>query len=462
MKASYYNNYIVLEDGDYALFNRLSGALLIIDEETKVILENMKEREAELPEELINMFIQNGVIIENTINEFSKIKYRYNMARYNPKNLSFVLAPTARCNLSCFYCVQRVDDSPVDKGTLATTMSESTIENILHFMKKMVNDCEVRTLPIAYFGGEPMMAKEVIFRIQEDLTQWCEEHSIKKKILYYSNLTLFDQTLLDKLLKYGTFEIRTTLDGPKKIHDQYRHYRNGEGTFEHILTNIQMLLDAGINVRVQYNINRHYAHAPELMDELIERGLTHIAIEPYPLFDPVTFAVQAQELHGLSGGSASIPESKFAVHFKDIFKARTYMLRAAYDKGFKFPSPGLYAGNPCDGTQMYHYALGPSGDVFKCTGSILIPNFRVGHIHENGYFEQYPFFYEWMDKATDVSMEKCQSCRFLPSCGGGCMVGRYLSGLPFFCEISFSYGEEHMKMCLKQQYPELLKSLKIE
>ena len=77
------------------------------------------------------------------------------------------------------------------------------------------------------------------------------------------------------------------------------------------------------------------------------------------------------------------------------------------------------------------------------------------------HFSWLPIFMK-MDKATDISMERCQSCRFLPSCGGGCMVGRYLSGLPFFCEISFSFGEEHMKMCLKQQYPELLKSLKIE
>ncbi len=459
MKPSSYNNYILLEDGNYVVHNRLTGAIFIADEDTKKAIEFIQE--GTLPQEQLEAFQQNGVLIEDNENELLRIRHRYNAARYNPQTLSFIVAPTTRCNLSCHYCIQRADESLIQKEAQTATMSESTTRNVLSFVKSMTERCNIKLLPITFYGGEPLTAKGLIFCMLEELAKWSKEHSIGLGTAFFTNGTLLDQSFLDKLQKYTILYARTTLDGPKEIHDQYRHYRNGKGTYEKVLDAIEMLLDAGIQVRVQTNINRHYTHMPALFDDLNERGLTRILVEPYPLFDYMTAIPEAQEHYGILSGSIPVPESTFAVPFKDIPEARTFIYRAAFKRGFKLPTSSVKAWAPCGGANAYHFLVDPLGDVYKCLGSMLVKNMRIGHIHENGRFEQFPFFYEWMN--TDPTLiDKCQPCQFLPSCGGGCIVGRYLIGLPCFCEYSFFRGEEYLKMCLKQAYPELLESLKIE
>ena len=45
MKPSYYNNYIPVGQGTEILYNTLSGAILVVDEETKPTIENIQKAE---------------------------------------------------------------------------------------------------------------------------------------------------------------------------------------------------------------------------------------------------------------------------------------------------------------------------------------------------------------------------------------------------------------------------------
>ncbi len=462
MKPSRYNTYISLEDGSYLLHNKLTGALLTVDADSKETVDTISEREKEVPGEVLKTFIQNGVVVGDNEDELLKIRHRFKEVVYNPQLLAFSLAPTARCNLSCCYCVQRIDELLASKAHQTATMSDSTVKGVLCFVKNMTETCGVGTLPVSFYGGEPLMAKPLILHILQDLAQWCTERSINFETGFTTNLTLLDQSFLEDVQKYSLFYFRTTLDGPKEIHDQFRHYRNGEGTYEHVLTNIGTLLDAGIKVRIQININQHYRSMPELFDDLKERGLTNIVVEVYPLLDPLVASQEAQKLHGLLDKNFPVSKSQFAIPFEEIAEAKTYIYRAVFEKGFKLPPSNLRVWTPCDGAHAYHFLADPVGDVYKCVGGMSIKNFRVGHIHADGYFERYPFFYKWMDTADPTQIEKCQSCLQLPSCGGGCIVGRTLGNVPCVCEISHFPGEEYVKMCLKQEYVELSQSLRID
>jgi uncharacterized protein len=453
MKPSFYNTYYPLEEGSYILHNKLTGALMTIDEETKEIIDNIQERE-DIPEDIICTLKENGLVLENNEDEFLKFTYRRNEVCYNPQHLSFVFAPTARCNLSCCYCVQRIDESLVDSTTQTVTMSESTVNGVLRFVKNMAETCNAISLPVSFHGGEPLMAKQVILHMLQNLNQWCKERSINFLTNFVTNCTLFDQSFLDELQGLTVGSVRTTLDGPERIHDLYRHYRNGKGTYQQIVTNMGMLLDAGIKVKVQININKYYTCTPELFDDLKERGLTDIAIELYPAFDPMKTISEIQKIHHELDESFPVPESQFAIPFKEVPEARVYVYQAACERGFMLPSSPLGIWTPCDGARAYNFVVGPSGEVYKCEGSILMKNLRVGYIQEDGSFEKYPFFYKWMNNSS-ITAEKCQTCQSLPSCGGGCIVARYVSNVPYLCEISRFPGEEYLKMCLKQQYPAL-------
>ncbi|MBU7019279.1 MAG: radical SAM protein [Theionarchaea archaeon] len=455
MKPSYYNFYIPLEDGTYILHNRLTGALLVVDEETKTAVTTIHDREDELPEELLNTFTQHGIIIQDNEDELLQIKYRFKTVVFNPQLVAFSLAPTARCNLSCRYCVQRVDESLVDKSAHTATMSESTVKSVLSFLKNMTKTCNVKKLPVSFYGGEPLMAKQLVLRIVQDLNQWCKEHSLDFETGVTTNLTLLDKSFLEDIQKYPLFYFRTTLDGPERIHNQFRYHKNGKGTYEEVVANMGMLLDEGIPVRVQININKYYTLMSELFDDLKERGLTSITIELYPLIDPMISALQAQKLYGILDEKFPSSESQFAIPFDKIPEAKTFVLRAAFERGFMLPPSQLGVWTPCDGAQAYHFLVDPFGDVYKCVGGMLMKSFSVGHIHEDGSLERYPFFYKWMDIIDPTTIEKCQTCQLLPSCGGGCIVGRTVGNIPCVCEISHFPGEEYFKIYLREKYPEL-------
>jgi uncharacterized protein len=460
MKPSFYNIFIPLEEGSYILHNKLTGALMTIDEETKEILDSMREREEDMPEDLVHLFKENGIIIEEDEDELLRIRHRYKAVCYDPQTIAFVLAPTARCNLSCCYCVQRVDESLVDKSAYTATMLESTMKRALSFVKTMTETCNVKRLPVSIYGGEPLMARQTVLNIFEDLNKWCKERSYDFITSMTTNLTLMDESFLDDIQQYSPLYIRTTFDGPEKIHNLYRHYKNGEGTYQKIVTNMGMLNDAGITVRVQINVNKHYLHVPELFDDLKERGLTNIVMEVYALVDPFVTIPEAQKYYGVLDESFPLPESQFAIPFRKMSEAKAFVYHAAYEKGFILPPSQLGIWTPCDGMRAYNFLVDPSGDVYKCVGSMLIKNLRVGRILEDGSLERYPFFYKWMN--TDPTLiERCQTCHLLPSCGGGCIVGRMLGNIPCFCEVSHFPGEEYIKMGLKQEYSQQLQSLKI-
>ena len=454
MKPSYYNHYIPLETGEYILYNTLSGDTIIVDQETKDTIDNIHTEEP--PEDVLKNLILGAVVVDDSENELLKIRDRYNAVRYNPHRLSFVLAPTVLCNLSCEYCYQRIDWSLLGEDIQAT-MSESTLNNVLLFMKNMAAMCRVTHLPLTFYGGESLMTKELVFRILDELTQWGQEHAVTFEAGFYTNCTLFDRSVIDSLQNYAITFVRATLDGPRHIHDHYRHYKNGKGTYQDVLTNMGELLDAGINVIAHITINRHYKSIPELFDDLAENGLKKVGVTCYPLFDPLSAVQEVQKTYGILPEDFAVPQSEYALPLKDVPSAKAYIYRTAFTKGFRLSPPNLGLLIPCYGAEYYHYAIDPAGDVYKCIGSMFMKSMRVGHIHAQGYMEKFPFLYEWMD-IDPTSSEKCQLCSFLPSCGGGCIMIRKAAQLPAFCEMSSFPGEYYIKMYLEQQYAENLKS----
>ncbi len=460
MKPSRYNMYIPLEDGSYILFNSLGGALLTVDKTTKDIIDTISEKWKEVPEEKLNVLTQNGIVLHDNDDELLRIRYRYNEVRYNPHLITFMVVPTARCNLSCRYCFQKIDESRAEKNPHLATMSDSTVENVLCFIKNMTETCNANLAPVCFHGGEPLLAKNIILHMLKDLAQWCTEHSLDLSTSFYTNCTLFDQPFLDNLEGYTIDFVQTTLEGPEEIHDQFRHYKNGKGTYEDIVANMGMLLDAGVKVRAHININRYYERVLEMLDDFVERGLKDLIIEPFPLFDPLSTIPEVQKHYGVLDENFPVSESEYSVPFKETMEVRTHLYSAAFERGFQLPTSPLGVWTPCDGARAYHFAVGPAGEVYKCQGCILIDNLRVGQIHENGYFERYPLFYKWMD-IDPTRMEECQSCYHLPSCGGGCIAARYLGNIPHFCEVSSFLGEEYLKMSVKRKYPELSQSLRI-
>lgn len=160
------------------------------------------------------------------------IKECYQNIFNNHDCLSLILFPTEQCNFRCSYCYE---------DFIVGEMNEKVKKSIISIVKQLLPD--YRTLHISWFGGEPLLAKNIIQELSEEFIAICK----KMKKTYFSSITtngyLLDVKTMLELIKYHVFTYQITLDGDQATHDKSRVLANGGGTFNTIINNLTMIKD---------------------------------------------------------------------------------------------------------------------------------------------------------------------------------------------------------------------------
>src|SRR3979490_3029402 len=73
---------------------------------------------------------------------------------FDPRHLELIILPTERCNFRCTYCYE---DFKLGK------MSRKVVDAIKLLLAARVND--LHSLQLSWFGGEPLLAKEIILEV---------------------------------------------------------------------------------------------------------------------------------------------------------------------------------------------------------------------------------------------------------------------------------------------------------
>jgi uncharacterized protein len=156
----------------------------------------------------------------------------HSMAEYfSPQRLRLILFPTEKCNFRCTYCYEdfalgRMADSVAD-GIVALVASRSP---------------DLKYLDIDWFGGEPLLAKELIFRVGSEIFDLCRGYSILLRGSITSNGYLLSPEVARALLARGITRFQISIDGPQSVHDSRRLTAGGRGSFETITRNLSALL----------------------------------------------------------------------------------------------------------------------------------------------------------------------------------------------------------------------------
>ena len=177
-------------------------------------------------------FINPTVIDELDIVRTSLMKRRHSIS----KKLMMVILPTHLCNFNCVYCFES-EETRANKSM----MSHEVQDNIIRFTKQQL---ETKTLPwitVEWFGGEPLLGFPVIDRLSQSLMKLCQDYNVPYNARMISNLYAIDDAMIKKLVDYKVKEIMVTLDGPKRIHDTRRVLKGGQGTYDRIVKNIELV-----------------------------------------------------------------------------------------------------------------------------------------------------------------------------------------------------------------------------
>ena len=159
--------------------------------------------------------------------------------------LNLTILPTEQCNFRCFYCYESFK---------LGKMNKETTEAILKLVQTRASSLKV--LNIGWFGGEPLMAKDIVVYLSNRFKELSEEFNFE----YFSSMTTngyyLDSNLFDTLVKNGISSYQITLDGDKKRHNKTRILSNREGTFDKIWENLLSIkkssADFNMLLRIHY------------------------------------------------------------------------------------------------------------------------------------------------------------------------------------------------------------------
>lgn len=181
---------------------------------------------------------------DNLPNGFTR---RQIAAAISPRIQELILLPTEKCNFRCTYCYE---DFELGK------MSEETQRAIELFIDRRMDGLE--QLKFSWFGGEPLVAKDVVLRLSRYAKQKCEEHGVKFQGGLTTNAYILDQALARELISLNQDFFQITLDGWKDAHDVLRRRADERGTFDVIWQNLlgMKALDLKFEVCVRIHVRR--------------------------------------------------------------------------------------------------------------------------------------------------------------------------------------------------------------
>ena len=303
------------------------------------------------------------------------------------KHLELTVMPTERCNFRCVYCYE---DFSIGK------MKAPVREGIKNLIAKRVDRHGLDYLDLSWFGGEPLLAKDVIFEICESVVK--HYHSGGIGALggeMTTNGYLLDHATLATLVELQQKRYQITLDGDESEHNQTRRSASGKGTFDKIWSNIV----AAHRSNLDFNILLRLHIMPGNSESLLRLANRIIG----ELNGDNRFKVFVRQISNLGGPTSgkiayiSLQEAQ-SVANKLVGMFTEHGLRAAsgvagmYESQVEVSSIGKIdrergqarAPYICYAAKPYHFVIRPTGKIVKCTVDFNSDRNAVGELHTDG------------------------------------------------------------------------------
>lgn len=395
------------------IFNSLTTSLVEV-EKTNIDLLNVQQFDYDaLPadkKQFVDGLMPGGFVLDDAADELKILKFAHNSNKYDRMGLGFTIAPTLRCNFNCAYCYEQSGESQDKRDGQNAFMPENVQKELLKLIERAAKS--VKFVSITWYGGEPLLGKDIIFDLSRKILAITAENKIGYSADMITNgyLLTGDQDILQKLKdsRIGTFHI--TLDGPPDVHNNRRMLKGNSGpTFGRILEGIKLLTANELKVNLRINVDRSNSdEALKLLDILEDHNLKDISIN-------------LGHVSAITAGCKSI-ESSCATMEEFTVLNQTFH-ETLRRRGFKSGQTPYYPSiaRACAANRMNTFVLDPDGDMYKCWSEIGDKPARIGNIadfkqrakdermHEIRWLTWEPF--EYAD---------CVKCKMLPICMGGC------------------------------------------
>ena len=241
------------------------------------------------------------------------------------------------------------------------------------------------------------MNKKVIRFIVEKIKEFALENSIELELSFTTNGTLLSDSFVDFL---SDFQVRfqITLDGDRKLHNKTRFYKtSNQGSYKHILRNINKIIDRIYDVNVSIRIN----FKNDTLDSI--KNLTSDLLS---IKNKNKLSISLHKVW-------QIDEKEIDV--KLILETLSYISSLGIQANF----PYLEITNHCYANLFYQVIINYDGYVYKCTARDFNKNNSFGKLLDNGMIE-------WnvskrLNYHNKSVASQCIDCTLFPVCSGMCI-----------------------------------------
>lgn len=392
LKQSIYT-YLFQRDGHFYIYNSKNSLFAEITEDLYEVLYNRDYQS--LPNHVIDNLLKKGVICKEAEQYlyYAEELTKFNASAYNNKEIGLVIVPTTNCNFDCPYCFEGKKK--------ASVMTEDVQLSIIDYLK---NNKEARKIHLTWYGGEPLMAFNVIKSLYKKINA-LDNKEIASHTLITNGYLISDDVI--EFINYAKIkDIQITLDGTKERHDSLRCLRGTrKPTFDKILSNLNNLLanclESQISLRV--NINRQNTNDFFEIYKHVHDNIQSERVTVYPRF------IREDTTDKCSLCYNSMPNELIFQFYKDL-----------YSKGVNVSFlPKAIKSRGCMMHQLNSFIIGPSGELYKCWNDVNNYDKIVGHINEKN-IENRELFYHLLTETHPFADTHCKSCMQFPICSGGC------------------------------------------
>lgn len=419
-------NQYVSSKGEYNIYCSRSNSILTLSKELYDYLlkcANDSSLIELIDSETVELLKRHAIIVNKNADTDYLLERQFleNQISFSTETVNLVLAPTLACNFNCSYCFET--------NRISGKMNDEKIDQLITFIKKHKL---AKNISITWFGGEPLLALNVIEKILSKIHQKVNlklvNHSIVTNGYYFTGKTIevFKENHLDN--------IQISIDGKKERHDAIKKQKNTlQGTYDVIISNIDNIVKELPNTNISIRVNLDKESSNDFIDlyhHLTERWKNN-KVNIYPGI----LRIDNEENNGLSPKVLSQWET-----FELLYKLRKEKILG----GQTFPCHQFHKG--CSATMVNSYVVGPQGEIYKCWNDVGNNERIIGYIYKEKMTNS-SLFYKYMVGSKIYEDIECLNCSLLPICAGKCA----------FYQLKNKYENGHYILCeCMQKSPDLL------
>lgn len=395
------------------LFNLLSGAFIDISEpETESMLLEIRKNPGNFDfserQDLYDTLLSAGILCDSDQENRDMMNFNMLSYRFHPKVRSLTIMPTLDCNLACKYCFEEANRK-------TGKMKPAVIKKLKEFIKEQYEN-PMEYIDLEWFGGEPLLGFDII----EDITTFIKAEGIPFDAGIITNGVLLDDKKIEKLADLHINHLQITLDGPKAIHDTKRIFRNGKGSYDIILENLEKLYqyissNDKIYVDIRINIDRE------------NRKYYHLLYNEFKQKFP-KFSVYPGIITQYQTCSSTLPCFANAKEEAEFY-IEQYEQYGIVHPEFNITAKGLKS---CMAECLYTNLIGPEGEMYQCLQDVGNKEMQVGSIFTGK--TNLRLLSAYCSGNLTFNSDECRTCRVQTFCGGNCVNKRYRN---------LKFGEQH-------------------